>query len=236
MLNDKWKNNRISIIIPTYNSAQTLPKCLEYIFDQTYKNIEIIIVNDGSIDSTQEILKRYQSKVKIINQKNQGAPSARNRGFRESTGEYLLFIDADVYLKKDCVQKMFQTLQENPKTAYAYSSFRWGWKKFKLWKFNAEKLKQMPYIHTCSLTKRETFPVGGFDETLKRFQDWDLWLTMLKNNHYGIWIPEILFTTSTKKNTISSWIPAFVYNYFPWLAKKRIKKYDNAKNIILRKH
>ena len=246
MLNDKChqvggqplsrKNNKISIIIPTYNSAQTLAKCLEHIFKQTYKNIEIIIVNDGSIDNTQQVLKKYQDKLKIINQPNQGAPAARNRGFRESKGEYLLFVDADVYLKPNCVLKMYQTLQQNPKAAYAYSSFKWGWKKFKLWEFNAEKLKQMPYIHTCSLIRRESFPKYGFDESLKRFQDWDLWLTMLESNHHGTWIPEILFTTSTKKNTMSSWIPAFIYNHFPWIDKKRIKAYNNAKNIILKKH
>ncbi|MBU4331540.1 glycosyltransferase family 2 protein [Patescibacteria group bacterium] len=257
----------ISIIIPTYNSAQTLPKCLECIFNlpctqakqvvqgQTYKNLEVIVVNDGSTDETMEVLKEYKlgsdgsldpsrevgsrdptHPVKVIHQQNQGAPAARNRGFKESKGEYLLFVDADVYLKPSCIQKMYQTLQKYPEAAYAYSSFRWGWKKFKLWKFDAEKLKQMPYIHTCSLIRREAFPVSGWDKSLKRFQDWDLWLTMLESGHPGIWIPEVLFTTSTKKNTISSWIPRFIYNHLSWLDKKRVDAYNKAKGIIFKKH
>lgn len=229
-------NSLISIIIPAYNSAQTLPKCLEHIFNQTYKNIEIIAVNDGSTDNTQKILEKYQDKIKIITQENRGAPAARNRGFEISTGEYVIFVDADVNLKPDCLQKMRQTLQEHPEAAYAYSSFRWGWKKFKLWPFNPEKLKQMPYIHTTSLIRRQAFPTPGFDESLKRFQDWDLWLTMLEKECKGIWIPEILFTASTRGNTMSQWLPAFIYNHFPWLDKKRIKKYNQAKEIILKKH
>lgn len=231
----------ISIIIPTYNSAQTLIKCLESIFNQTYKNFEIIIVNDGSTDDTLKKIESFRhirqlSRLFVFSQQNQGAPSARNRGFKESHGEYVIFVDADVYLKSNCLQKMYGTLQKHPEASYAYSSFYWGLKKFKLWKFDPEKLKQIPYIHTTSLIHRECFPDTGFDQSLKRFQDWDLWLTMLKNNHQGIWIPEVLFTTSTKKNTISSWIPVFIYNHFPWLAKKRIGEYNKAKEIILKKH
>lgn len=265
MKNNKWKNNRISVIIPTYNSAQTLSKCLESIFSQTYKNVEVIVVNDGSTDNTREILEKYKSgsngsldpllEVRscfrqdsggqarsltepffVIHQENKGAPAARNRGFRESQGEYIIFVDSDVYLKPECLDKMQQTLVRRQEASYAYCSFKWGWKKFKLWEFDADKLKQMPYIHTTSLIRRSAFPVSGFDESLKRFQDWDLWLSMLDWGHKGVWISEVLFATSTKKNTMSSWIPAFVYNHLPWIDKRRIGEYDKAREIILKKH
>lgn len=236
MINDKWLNNKISVIIPAYNSAQTIQKCLEHIFNQTYKNIEIIAVNDGSTDNTQKILEKYQDKIKIINQENRGAPAARNRGFEASTGEYVIFVDADVNLRPSCLQKMRQTLNEHSEAAYAYCSFRWGWKKFKLWPFNPERLKREPYIHTTSLIRRSAFPDSGWDESLKRFQDWDLWLTLLENKHQGVWIPKILFTASTRGNTMSAWTPAFVHKYLPWFDKKRIKKYNMAKEIILAKH
>lgn len=230
----------ISTIIPTYNSSQTLINCLEHIFNQTYKNIQVIVVNDGSTDETEDALTKFKNRtqydIKIINQKNQGAPLARNRGFAESTGDYVIFVDSDIYLKPDCLKKMYQTLQAHPESAYTYCSFKWGFKKFKLWPFDAEKLKKMPYIHTASLIRRECFPQTGFDPSLKRFQDWDLWLVMLSQGHQGVWIPEILFTTSTRKNTMSSWTPAFVYNHLPWLDKKRIKEYNKAKEIILKKH
>ncbi|NQU77332.1 glycosyltransferase [Candidatus Falkowbacteria bacterium] len=232
-----------SIIIPTYNSASTLKNCLDHIINQTIikekkGKTEILVVNDGSKDNTKEILNDLEKKypITVIHQENSGAPAARNHGFRKSRGQYLIFVDSDIHLKPTCLEKMYQTLKDNPNAAYAYASFRWGFKKFKLWKFDSERLKKMPYIPTCSLIKREYFP--GFDENLKRFQDWDLWLTILENGREGIWIPKILFTTPilTDRNTISSWIPSFVHKYCPWLVKSRIKEYDNAKQIILEKH
>jgi len=230
----------ISVIIPTYNSKKTLIQCLEHIFNQTFKNIEVIIVNDGSTDNTQEELTKFKNRtqyqVKIINQENQGAPKTRNRGFAESHGEYVIFVDSDVFLKPDCLEKMLTQLKNHPEKAYTYCSFKWGFKKFKLWEFDVNKLKQMPYIHTTSLIRRECFPDSGFDPNLKRFQDWDLWLTMLTQGHEGVWVPEVLFTTQTKKNTMSSWIPAFIINHFPWLAKNKVKEYNKAKEIILKKH
>ena len=84
-------------------------------------------------------------------------------------------------------------LDENEDISYVYSSFKFRWKTFKLWEFNAEKLKEMPYIHTTSLIRREHFP--GFDPKLKRMQDWDLWLTMQEKGYKGKWINEVLFKT-----------------------------------------
>ena len=77
----------------------------------------------------------------FFNQPNQGAPAARNRGFRESKGEYLLFCDADAVLVPDALQVMLAGLKAHPEASYAYSSFNWGKKLFKLDEFNAERLK-----------------------------------------------------------------------------------------------
>lgn len=228
----------ISIIIPIYNQADKLQSCLESILDQTYSNYEVIIVNDGSSDSFQTVANKYNKifidkniSFKIINQDNQGAPVARNRGYRESIGEYLFFCDADTTLYPNCLQDLLTGLNNNPKASYAYSSFYFGSKLFKLFEFDADKLKKAPYITTMSLIKREHFP--GFDESLKKFQDWDLWLSMLEKGYIGIWVDKILFKVQVG-GTMSNWLPSFTYKLFPFLPE--VKKYNQAMEIIKKKH
>lgn len=229
-------NPKISIIVPAYNAEKTISACLDSIFNQAFKNFEVIVVNDGSIDNTLKILDKYQNKIKIINQENRGAPVARNMGFEESRGEYVIFCDADIILKKEALEKMLKVLEINFNVSYVYPSFKFGWKVFKLHEFDEEKLKKYPYIHTSALIRREYF--SGFDENLKKFQDWDLWLTMLEQGHKGKWIPEVLFTAQTG-GTMSNWLPSFIYK-IPWdklgWKPKAIKKYEEEREIIKEKH
>lgn len=220
----------ISVIIPAYNAAKTISDCLNSIFNQTYKNFEIIVVNDGSSDNSLEILKKFEDKIEIINQNNSGAAFARNVGAARSKGEYLIFIDADSQLDPKMFEKMMDALINNPKASYAYSSFKFGPKKFHLFPFDPEKLKKMPYIHTSSLIRKDAFP--GFDQNLKRFQDWDLYLTMLEFGHVGIFISEILFKIKDN-GTMSSWLPKILYKFSFF---KKVKEYNEAKEIIKIKH
>ena len=226
----------ISIIIPVYNQAEKLKQCLESIKNQSYDNYEIIIVNDGSSDNVNEIIDKYKPiftyKLYYFEQENKGSNPARNRGAKIAKGEYLLFCDADIIMKPEMLKIMLDALRNNPKASYAYSSFKYGCKIFKLWPFNAEKLKQMPYIHTTSLMCKERFP--GFDESIKRLQDWDLWLTMLEQGHSGIWIDKVLFTIKGGGYTMSSWLPSFAYKLFPFLPS--VKKYNEAVKIIKEKY
>ena len=232
------QNPKISIIIPTYQRAKILPKCLDSILNQTYRNYEIIVVNDGSTDNTSEILDKYKEifikqnkKFKIINQENKGSNSARNRGFKQANGEYIIFWDSDIIAKQEMLEKMFFTLETHLQASYAYCSFKYGFKKFQLWEFSPQRLKKMPYIITTSLIRKRHFP--GFDENIKRLQDWDLWLTMLEQGHQGIWIPEVLFEVKTG-GTISRWMPSFFYKILPFFPS--VKKYKQAEKVIKEKH
>lgn len=238
---DKWNmpNSKISIIIPTYQHAKELAKCLESILAQTFHDFEVIVVDDGSTDNTDEILEKYASNFrsqvlgfKIINQENQGSNPARNRGAQEAKGEYLLFCDADITTEPSMLEKMANALQANSDKSYVYCSFKFGWKTFKLWPFDTEKLKKMNYIHTTSLLRCVDFP--GFDEKIKRLQDWDLWLTLLEQGKEGLWIPEILFQVAPRKSGISQWLPSFIYKILFFLPQ--VKKYKEAERIIKEKH
>lgn len=225
----------VSIIIPVYNQAKKLDKCLKSIKGQTYDNYEIIVVNDGSIDGINLVLEKYKrifnTRIKIINQGNKGANPARNRGAAAAQGEYLLFCDADLILKPIILELMLEKLISRPEVSYVYSSFRYGFKTFKLWPFDAQRLKKMPYIHTTSLIRKEHFP--GFDETITRLQDWDLWLTMLELGHIGVWLNQVLFKIQTG-GTMSNWLPSFFYKFLPFLFQ--VKKFKEAEGIIKKKH
>lgn len=233
----------ISIIIPVYNQASKLSKCLDSILGQSILTspqsspsqgeevIEVIIVNDGSTDNIEEVLRHYKKNFQLITQKNKGSNPARNRGAKEARGEYLLFCDADIKMEPQMLEIMLNTLKNNPKASFAYASFKFGHKTFKLGPYSADKLKNMPFIHTTSLMRRAHFP--GFDEKIKRLQDWDLWLTMMEKGYTGIWIDKILFKVETG-GTMSSWLPSFAYKLMPFLPS--VKKYKKAMRIIKEKH
>ncbi|MBN1779471.1 MAG: glycosyltransferase family 2 protein [Candidatus Buchananbacteria bacterium] len=220
----------ISVIIPAFNAQKTIEQCLNSLFAQSFTDFEVIVVNDGSTDQTAQVLQKYQTKIKIVNQSNSGAPAARNAGAKLAAGAYLLFCDADIVLKPQALEKMYQALKNHPDKSYTYCNFIFGHKKFKVFDFDAARLKQMPYIHTTSLVVKKDF--SGFNQNLKRFQDWDLWLTMLEQGKTGIHIPEILFQVKSG-GTMSSWLPKIFYK-LPFL--KQVKKYKQAEKIIKEKH
>jgi glycosyltransferase involved in cell wall biosynthesis len=226
-------DKKISVIIPCYNRAATIGRCLDSILVQSYNNLEIIIVDDGSTDNIDGAIKPYLDRIKFIKQANQGAPAARNVGFANSRGELVIFCDCDIIMKPQCLQKMAATLEKNQDAAFAYCSFRFGWKKFRLYPFTIKRLKQMPFITTTSLIRRECFP--GFDVALRKFQDWDLWLTIWeKYGRGGVWIDEVLFRAITG-GTMSNWLPSFIYK-LPFIKNKNVEKYKAAMEIIKKKH
>jgi len=108
-------NKKISVIIPVYNTENYIEKCIRSIMNQTYKNLEILIVNDGSYDSSIDICKKLQSedsRIIIINQDNMGVSKARNAGLQSATGEYIGFVDSDDFLEPDMYEVMYNHLEK----------------------------------------------------------------------------------------------------------------------------
>ena len=100
----------VSIVIPVYNAENNIKVCLNSIIKQTYKNIEIICINDGSKDSSEKIIKEYKkkdSRIILINKPNSGVSDTRNLGIETSKGEYIMFIDADDYISEDYIESMY---------------------------------------------------------------------------------------------------------------------------------
>lgn len=103
----------ISVLVPIYNAEKYLPRCLESILQQTYTNLEIVLVDDGSTDRSSTICDEYgnnDSRIKTIHRKNMGVASARNLALHEMTGEYLMFVDSDDYISSDAVQTLYERI------------------------------------------------------------------------------------------------------------------------------
>jgi glycosyltransferase involved in cell wall biosynthesis len=103
----------ISIIVPIYNAEKYLKKCLDSLVNQTKKELEFILVNDGSTDTTEDIIKTYKDKrIKYFKNKNQGIGKTRNFGIEKSSGKYIMFVDSDDYLEKDACELLYKKSKE----------------------------------------------------------------------------------------------------------------------------
>jgi len=225
----------VSVVIPIYNCQFPVKKILGYVFDQSYKDVEVIIVDDGS-NPPVSLPSEFGAKVRLISQENMGAPAARNRGAYQAKGDYIIFWDADIMPKKTFLQALVQALEDNLQASYAYCNYYFGLKEMKAQKFNPEKLKENNYIHTSSLIRKKD--LVSWDEDLYRLQDWDLWLTMLEQRKVGVWVDQGLYYI-VGRGTMSFWLPKFAYKK-PWKflpgIKKRVEDYEKAREIIFKKH
>ena len=106
----------IGVIIPVYNVEKYLEQCVDSVLNQSFKDIEIILVDDGSKDSSGEICDYYKekdSRVKVIHKENGGLSDARNMGIRQCSSEYILFLDSDDYWKENCLEEIARCIEDN---------------------------------------------------------------------------------------------------------------------------
>ena len=118
-------NMFLSIIVPAFNVENYIRKCIDSLLNQTVGDYEIVVVNDGSIDRTGEIIKNsYKDKVTYVDkEKNTGLSDTRNIGMRYAVGEYIIFVDGDDYVESDCVDKIKEKIEMSPETDVAYMGY-----------------------------------------------------------------------------------------------------------------
>ena len=136
---------KISVIVPIYNVEKYIRQCLESIVNQTYRNLEIIVVNDGTKDNSMQIVEEFLSdkRIKVINRENYGVASARNKGIEEATGEYISFVDSDDYIKYDMYEILVKNLQDEDILIFNYARFD----------NNTNKILKEKYLDTTYLKK-----------------------------------------------------------------------------------
>lgn len=196
---------RFSIGIPCYKQAQYLSEAIESALGQTYPDIEVIVVNDGSPDHTREVAERYP--VKLINQVNKGLSSARNTAIINATGDYFLPLDADDILESNCVERMVSVIQKTNADIVAPSIREFGISDaIVILKENPtiEDFKLGNHIPYCSAIKTDALrEVGGYSSKMVwGYEDYHIWFDLLKRGKKLVTIPEPLVNYRTKNQSM----------------------------------
>lgn len=183
---------QVSIIIPCYKQAHWLGEAIESCLNQTVKPLEIIVVNDGSPDSTSEVAKKYP--VKLIEKENGGLSSARNAGIKEAKGYYVLTLDSDDKLHPEFLEHTIgvDDIVGVEQQEFGNSNTLWQ-PPLRNPKF--ENFTKHNCINCCSLYKKEIWDkIGGYDENMKiAYEDWDFWLRATKAGYSVTVVSKPLF-------------------------------------------
>lgn len=185
--------DKISVIIPVYNAKEYLDRCLKSVCCQTYKNLEIICIDDGSTDGSEKIVDEFAEKyenVMVIHQENQGESAARNRGLDCASGNYIAFVDCDDWLEADMYEKMVASMEQNqvqlaaagyfmeyenktvvPQNEYKIECQVFGRKQLFEYVYIRDKYRAVTSWLWCKLFKRELFEMPNdvirFDESVR---------------------------------------------------------------------
>ena len=192
----------ISIIIPCYNQEKYIAECLDSIVVQTFKDFEAIIINDGSTDNSLKVIKPYlkkHSNMRLINQTHRGGVvSARNLAIQKAKGTYIFPLDADDKIRPDCLEKLYQAMEENKGDIIASRVMLFGLKNEEMFLPSPTRFHMIigNCITNSSLFKKaDAVKIGGYDETFKEgLEDYDFWLNLVLHQKCKIYrVPEILF-------------------------------------------
>ncbi|MEP0917140.1 glycosyltransferase [Leptolyngbya sp. DQ-M1] len=197
----------ISVIIPAFNSEKTVQETIRSVLNQTFTDFEVIVVDDGSKDSTLNVVSSVTDpRVKVFSYKNAGVSTSRNRGFAQATGEYVSFLDADDLWTPDKLEAQYKALQKNPQAAVAYSWVDYIDQNGKFFCAGNhvtasgniyEKLLLHNLLENGSnpLIRRQAFAdTGGFDPALSSVADWDMWLRLSAHYEFvAVPSPQVLY-------------------------------------------
>ena len=177
----------VSVIIPCYNQGEFLDECLTSVFASSYKQVEVIVVNDGSTDNSIEIISSLNAKYKftLIDQINSGPSIARNNGVLASKGKYILPLDADDKIGGTYIKHAVKTLELNQNIGIVYCKAEFFGEKQGEWKlpqYSFEQMLTQNLIFNCALFRREDYDKTiGYNQNMKEgWEDWDFWLSIIE--------------------------------------------------------
>ena len=192
----------ISIVIPCFNQENYLEKTVKSALSSTYQPIEILVVNDGSTDSSEGIAKKLAEKnpeVTLINQVNSGVSRARNNGISHAKGKYILPLDGDDLISEDYVADAIKILEEQPEVKVVYcKGVRFDEMEQKEWKlkpFSRNALARDNMIFVAGVFRKSDWEAcGGYSEDMKMGrEEWEFWIKMLKNGGDVVQLPYVGF-------------------------------------------
>lgn len=198
----------VSVVIPTYNSAKYLGQAIRSVLGQGHKDVQVIVIDDGSSDQTEEVVRVSGSSVDYVRQANRGPAAARNRGIEISRGEFVAFLDADDYWLPGKLDRQVGLLSQQSDVTACHTAFmvsqregergrvRRYWRRAGYHPSLRELLRD-DCVNTSTLMMRRAAlsKVGWFDETLRTSEDWNLWLRLKLSGHRLYYLPEALAVT-----------------------------------------
>ena len=207
---------KISVIIPAYNSEKTIKYTIQSVLNQTFSDLELIIINDGSQDSTIEVIAEIEdSRIKVFSYPNAGGNVSRNRGLHLAVGEFVSFLDADDLWTPDKLHSQLKALQENITAKVAYSwtdyidengEFILSGKRLNLNGNVYGNLLLNNFLENGSnplICRTSLIKLGGFDESLSAAQDWDMWLRLASQFDF-VCVPSVQILYRISANSVSS--------------------------------
>ena len=240
----------ISVIIPTYNRAHTILRSINSVLNQTYTDLELLIIDDGSTDNTQKLITQIDdSRVRYIYLgANSGASNARNVGVSAASGEWIAFQDSDDAWKPEKLEKQLLLASEHPEYNLIYSSFTNHLSNGNIINFPPKPyqgimegelysslLLQNVIGAPTMLIKREAFlQSGGFDTNYKSLEDWEFVIRFSKNNLIGF-VPDFLMDVYISNDGISSHVAPYYESRCRMLAeyKEDIMKFGLFDAIVM---
>lgn len=197
----------LSAVVLCYNKMEEVKRFSASLLKQTRKPDQVIVVDDCSTDAPASYYRDiFRSWPLVRLPKNGGQGHARNVGASFAKGEFLIFLDGDIDMRPDMLEKLENALKSDPSTSIAYSHYdRIGTRTdhVRSMPWNAQRLREINFVTMMSMVRRVHLPNPPFDESLQRYEDWDLWLTMSEAGRKGVMVPEILFGAYYKASDLS---------------------------------
>jgi len=202
----------VTIVLPTYNRAARLPGALRSCLQQTYRNLEVIVVDDGSTDNTPEVVASFQSedpRVRYLRQENQKLPAALNTGFRASKGDLLTWISDDNRFHQDAIEIMAGFLEKNPEVGLVYCGYdivdAQGNLLQEVHPPGPESIFNLNCVQACFMYRRKVYEViGDYDPAWLYVEDYDYWLRVQKRFKLSHLPVVLLFSWVTHEQSLTS--------------------------------
>lgn len=229
----------ISIVIPVYNTHQYLEECIYSVYNQTYANIEVIVVDDGSNQKTKNKLQELSPKIDlIVTQKNKGQATARNVGINKAKGDFILFIDSDDYINKEYCKEVIASYSKDISVITTYANIIIKNEPIKVFKPIGGSLKKSLFhniaLGTSFFLRTDLVAIGGYDEEMKTgFEDWEMLIRLLEYSKKSVFVVEKplynyrkgIISTTIKANKVKYDLLKYIYNKHENLYKFFFKEF-----------
>ncbi|MBQ9764501.1 MAG: glycosyltransferase family 2 protein [Phascolarctobacterium sp.] len=241
----KSKDVLVSIVVPIFNDEKYIKECVESILRQSYKNIEVLLINDGSTDSSGEVcerLSKIDNRIVVYHNDNKGLSYSRNFGINNCRGKYILPVDSDDYIYNTYVEKAVEVLEANDNIGIVYCKAEYFGERKGLWELPdftiGEMLVRNVIFATAMFRKDDWERVGGYSlEMNKGLEDYDFWLSIIELSREVFRIPEVLFKYRIKKQSMIKRLASKkddLYEMYTILYGRHKKLYSDNQEIFFK--